>query len=106
MMVSESRWHVGRVVHIYNSAYSFIHLDHHGRTTSPSTPFGSPPIQQKKKRITLVPRMARCFVASTHVILLSTSSHHHHSGDMYTHILIHRYYHNRSSTTLDFIAFW
>jgi len=35
MMVSGSRWPVGQVVHIYNSAYSLNHLNHHGRWTTP-----------------------------------------------------------------------
>ena len=44
MKVSELRWRVGRVVHIYNSAGSLDRLDHYGRQTTPA--FGLPPIQK------------------------------------------------------------
>src|SRR5260221_12389398 len=36
MMVSESRWRIDRVVHIYNSTYSLDHLDLHGQRTTPA----------------------------------------------------------------------
>jgi len=71
MVVSESRWRVVRVVHIYNPAYSLNHLDHHGRRTTPALQaFGLPPIQ-KKNKLTPVSRIAHCFVASTHVTLVN-----------------------------------
>lgn len=95
MVMSGSRWRVVRVVHIYNPAYSLMVASTtvDGRRHQPhSLWFTSTP-----KKLHIVPRIAHCFVASTHVTLSSTSSHHHHSGNMYTHILIHRYYHNRSS---------
>ena len=36
MMVSESRWRIDQVVHIYNSTYSLNHLDFHGQRTTPA----------------------------------------------------------------------
>jgi hypothetical protein len=104
MKVSESRWRVGRVVHIYNPAYSLTHLDHHGRTTPPLHPLVHH--RSTKKRNYTCPSHGTLFCCKHPRHINVTSSHHHHSGDMYTHILIHRYYHNRSSATLDFIAFW
>ena len=98
MVVYESRWPVGQVMYIYNPACSLSHLDHHRQgTTLALQALGLPPIQ---KTLTCGSRIVHCFVASTHVTssLCSTSSHHHHhSGNMYTHILIHCYYNNRSS---------
>ena len=64
-MVSETRWRVGRVVHIYNSGYGLTHFDHHGRRTRPrSQPlcFTSDPTEKD----TLFPHIAHCFIASTY----------------------------------------
>jgi hypothetical protein len=53
MMVSESRWRVDRVVHIYNSAHSLNRLDHHGRrTTRPLQPLI---YLRSKKKVHFVP---------------------------------------------------
>ena len=99
MKVSEYSWPVGRVMHIYNLACALNQLDHHGWWTTPA--FGLPAIQKTR---TVVSRIGHFFFQepTSH----SCQFHRTTSGNMYTHILIHRYYHNRSSATLDFIAIW
>ena len=99
MKVSECRWRVGWVAHVYNSAGSLDRLGHYGRRTTPA--FGLPPIQ-KSVRLSLASHTVLLRAPTSH----SCQPHRTATGNMYTHVLIHRYFHNRFSATLDFTAIW
>jgi hypothetical protein len=95
MMVSESRWRVDRVAHIYDLARSPMSFNWAVRLRHQPLP---PLVRRRPKKSTFVLIPYR-FAASTHAALFPSlhyyDLHHHHSGNMYTHILI------RAIITLD-----